>query len=161
LAEEEKVFVIGIDPHRGSHTATVLDEREVVVDELRLVADRLQLDRLLSVAAGYAPRMWAVEGATGTGALVAQQLVAGGQTVLDVPPMLLAPGAGAGLWQERQERPPRCSLGCGGRAAAPQPSRGGVGLALLAVGHERAALVVLVVANALLWAPLLNWRRPT
>ena len=50
LAEEEKVFVIGIDPHRGSHTATVLDDKEVVVDELHLVADRRQIDRLLSFA---------------------------------------------------------------------------------------------------------------
>ena len=49
-AEEEKVFVIGIDPHRGSHTATVLDDKEVVVDELHLVADRQQIDRLLSFA---------------------------------------------------------------------------------------------------------------
>jgi len=44
------VFVIGIDPHRGSHTATVLDDKEVVVDELHLVADRRQIDRLLSFA---------------------------------------------------------------------------------------------------------------
>ena len=49
-AEEEKVFVIGIDPHRGSHTATILDDKEVVVDELHLVADRQQIDRLLSFA---------------------------------------------------------------------------------------------------------------
>jgi transposase len=84
------VFVIGIDPHRGSHTATVLDGKEVVIDELRVVADPGQLERLLGFAALYTPRTWAVEGATGTGALLAQQLVAAGETVLDVPPTLSA-----------------------------------------------------------------------
>ena len=34
--------------------------------------------------------MWAIEGATGTGALLAQQLVAAGEDVLDVPPKLSA-----------------------------------------------------------------------
>jgi transposase len=36
------------------------------------------------------PRTWAVEGATGTGALLAQQLVAAGERVVDVPPKLSA-----------------------------------------------------------------------
>jgi hypothetical protein len=38
----------------------------------------------------FTPRVWAVEGATGTGALLAQQLVAACETVLDVPPALSA-----------------------------------------------------------------------
>ena len=38
----------------------------------------------------FEPRCWAIEGATGTGALLAQQLVAAGETVLDVPPALSA-----------------------------------------------------------------------
>jgi transposase len=42
------------------------------------------------VGGGFAPRVWAVEGATGTGALLAQQLVTAGETVLDVPPKLAA-----------------------------------------------------------------------
>jgi hypothetical protein len=32
----------------------------------------------------FAPRVWAIEGATGTGALLAQQLVAVGERVIDV-----------------------------------------------------------------------------
>jgi hypothetical protein len=32
--------VIGIDPHRGSHTAAVLDQAEELLGELRVVADR-------------------------------------------------------------------------------------------------------------------------
>jgi transposase len=84
------MFIIGIDPHRGSHTATVLDGAEEVLDELRVTADGLQRDRLLDWAAPFAPRLWAVEGATGTGALLAQQLVAAGERVVDVPPTLSA-----------------------------------------------------------------------
>jgi hypothetical protein len=33
------VFTIGIDPHKGSHTGAVVDGTEIVIDELRLVAD--------------------------------------------------------------------------------------------------------------------------
>jgi transposase len=84
------MFVIGIDPHRGSHTAAVLDGSEEMLGELRVVADRRQRQRLLEWAAPFMPRVWAVEGATGTGALLAQQLVAAGEEVLDVPPTLSA-----------------------------------------------------------------------
>jgi transposase len=84
------MFIIGIDPHRGSHTAAVLDGAEELVDEFRLVADRRQRQRLIEWAAPFAPRVWAVEGATGTGALLAQQLVAAGEHVVDVPPTLSA-----------------------------------------------------------------------
>jgi transposase len=84
------VFTIGIDPHKGLHLAAVLDEREQLLDELRVRADRHQQDRLLKFAAAYVPRIWAIEGARGVGALVAQQLVAAGETVLDIPAQLSA-----------------------------------------------------------------------
>jgi transposase len=84
------VFIIGIDPHKGSHTAVAIDGDERLVGELLVRADRRQRERLLCWAADFAPRLWAVEGATGTGALLAQQLVRAGETVLDVPPALSA-----------------------------------------------------------------------
>jgi transposase len=84
------MYVIGIDPHRGSHAAAVLDRDEQVRAVLHLPADRQQRQRLLSWATGFMPRLWAVEGATGTGALLAQQLVAAGEQVVDVPPKLAA-----------------------------------------------------------------------
>ena len=77
------MFVIGIDPHKASHTAAVLDGHERLVSEIRVHADRSQRDRLLAFAAVFEPRCWAIEGATGTGALLAQQLVAVGETVLE------------------------------------------------------------------------------
>ena len=84
------MFVIGIDPHKGSHTAAVVDAGEQLVGELRVDAGRRQADRLLRFAAPFEPRTWAVEAAGGLGALLAQQLVAAGETVLDVPPTLSA-----------------------------------------------------------------------
>lgn len=57
---------------------------------LELSADRQQRQRLLDWASEFRPRLWAVEGATGTGALLAQQLVAAGERVVDVPPKLAA-----------------------------------------------------------------------
>lgn len=82
------MFMIGIDPHKGSHTATAVDTREVVVGELRVEADRHQRARLLEWAQAFEPRTWAIEGATGMGALLAQQLVGVGEHVVDVPPKL-------------------------------------------------------------------------
>jgi transposase len=45
---------------------------------------------LLVWATAFEPRLWAVEGATGVGALLAQQLVGAGETVVDIPPALSA-----------------------------------------------------------------------
>ena len=84
------MYVIGIDPHRGSHAAAVLDTAERVQAVVQLPADHQQRQRLLDWAGEFAPRVWAIEGATGTGALLAQQLVAVGEVVLDVPPKLAA-----------------------------------------------------------------------
>ena len=82
------MFMIGIDPHKGSHTAVVVDRSEAVLDTIRVTADRDQRDRLLAWAARFEPRTWAVEGASGMGAMLAQQLVAAGEHVVDVPPKL-------------------------------------------------------------------------
>jgi len=82
------MFMIGIDPHKGSHTAAAVDRNDTVIDTVRVVADCHQRDRLLAWAKAFTPRTWAVEGATGMGALVAQQLVAAGEHVVDVPPKL-------------------------------------------------------------------------
>jgi transposase len=68
----------------------VLDCTESVIGELCVVADRRQRERLLRFAAEFMPRIWAIEAASGLGALLAQQLVSAGETVVDVPPTLSA-----------------------------------------------------------------------
>ena len=59
-----------------------------MVDTIRVDVDGQQRARLLAWAARFSPRTWAIEGATGMGALLAQQLVAAGEHVVDVPPKL-------------------------------------------------------------------------
>jgi transposase len=80
--------MIGIDPHKGSHTAVTIDAAEVALGDLRVRAADGQLERLLDWAAQWPERTWAVENASGLGYLLAQQLVAAGEKVLDVPPKL-------------------------------------------------------------------------
>ncbi len=84
------MFVIGIDPHKGSHAAVVINGNEAIIAEYSLPADRRQRDVLLRWAGDYLPRVWAIEGASGVGALLAQQLVAAGESVVDVPAALSA-----------------------------------------------------------------------
>src|SRR5437762_2087008 len=76
--------MIGIDPHKGSHTAVALDDREEPLDELRVRSGMNQVEQLVTWAAPFVERTWAIEGAGGLGYLLAQQLVAGGERVVDV-----------------------------------------------------------------------------
>jgi transposase len=80
--------MIGVDPHKGSHTAVAIGAAEEPLGELRLRACAAQAERLLSWAAAWPERTWAVEGAAGLGHLLAQQLLAAGERVLDVQPKL-------------------------------------------------------------------------
>jgi transposase len=80
--------MIGIDPHKATHTAVAIDDDENVVDEFTLEASNSQAERLCDWASGLGKREWAVESANGLGYLIARQLVAAGETVFDVPPVL-------------------------------------------------------------------------
>ena len=82
--------MIGVDPHKGSHTAVALGADEVPLGQVRVRASAAQAQRLLAWAAAWPERTWAVEGARGLGHLLAQELVAAGERVLDVQPKLAA-----------------------------------------------------------------------
>jgi transposase len=82
--------MIGIDPHKGSHTAVALDDIEQPLGELRVRSAAGQVERLVQWASPFAERTWAIEGAGGLGYLLAQQLVAVGERVVDVQPKLAA-----------------------------------------------------------------------
>ena len=82
--------MIGVDPHKGSHTAVALGADEAVLGQVRVRASAAQAGRLLEWAAAWPERTWAVEGARGLGHLLAQQLVGAGEPVLDVQPKLAA-----------------------------------------------------------------------
>src|SRR5271154_5029398 len=72
------VVMIGVDPHKASHTAVAVNAAEQPLGQLR------------GWARAWPERAWAVEGAGGLGHLLAQQLLSAGERVLDVPPMLAA-----------------------------------------------------------------------
>ncbi len=80
--------MIGVDPHKSSHTAVVVGAAEEQLGKLRVCAFAGQAQQLLAWAAAWPERTWAVEGARGVGHMLAQQLVAAGERVLDVQPKL-------------------------------------------------------------------------
>jgi transposase len=82
--------MIGVDPHKGSHTAVAIGAGEQPLGKIRVRACPSQAAQLVVWAQAWPQRAWAVEGAAGLGHLLAQQLVAAGETVLDVPPKLAA-----------------------------------------------------------------------
>jgi transposase len=88
--EQSMAVMIGVDPHKGSHTAVALDDSEQPLGEVRVRSAANQLERLLQWAAPFGERRWAIEGAGGLGYLLAQQLVAAGERVVDVQPKLAA-----------------------------------------------------------------------
>jgi transposase len=80
--------IIGVDPHKGSHTAVAIGADEMPLGQVRVRASAGQAERLLEWARSWPQRTWAVEGARGMGHLLAQQLAAAGERVLDVQPRL-------------------------------------------------------------------------
>jgi transposase len=82
--------IIGVDPHKATHTAVAIDRSEVELARARVRANRKQVPQLLRWAEPLGKRTWAVESAGGLGYLLCQQLVAAGEIVLDVPSTLAA-----------------------------------------------------------------------
>jgi transposase len=79
--------VIGVDPHKRSHTGAVLDGQHVV-DQLRVPSTRAGIQQLQRWADRWPERQWAIENAFGLGRSLSHALLKAGETVLDVPPGL-------------------------------------------------------------------------
>jgi len=88
--------MIGVDPHKGSHTAVAIGAGEEPLGELRVRASAVQAERLLAWAAAWPERTWAVEGAGGTGHLLAQQLLPAGERGAGCPAQTRRSGTAAG-----------------------------------------------------------------
>jgi transposase len=82
--------MIGVDPHKASHTAAALDEHGQLLGQQRVPATLDGYQRLRRWAGRWPQRCWAVEGAHGIGRAVAQRLVGDGEQVMDVPAKLAA-----------------------------------------------------------------------
>jgi transposase len=77
--------VIGVDPHKASNTLVVIDGRERILAQRRFSNDRMGYREMTVFARAHKDRVWAVEGARGVGASLAQRLVAQNEPVLNVP----------------------------------------------------------------------------
>jgi transposase len=80
--------IIGVDPHKATHTAVALSSGENELARRKVRSGGAQAEHLLAWAAAFDIRTWAIESAGGLGYLLAQQLVAAGETVVDVPATL-------------------------------------------------------------------------
>lgn len=76
--------VIGVDPHKRIDAVVVLDEAEAVLAGETIAHTSSGFRTLMGLARRFPRRTWAVEGCNGVGKNLAQRLVAGGETVLDV-----------------------------------------------------------------------------
>lgn len=80
------MVIIGIDPHKRTHTASALDpDTHRVLASLQIDATLAGYRQLLRWATRFEARRWAVENARGLGRHLAQWLVARQERVEDVP----------------------------------------------------------------------------
>jgi hypothetical protein len=82
--------IIGMDPHKRSTTIEARDPREVLRATGTFPTTNVGYRAMLRFARPWPDRIWAIEGANGTGRPVAQRLLADGERVLDVPAKLAA-----------------------------------------------------------------------
>ena len=108
--------MIGVDPHKGSHTAVAVAAMSGSWAAAGPRGGRAGW-AASRMGGGVAERTWAVEGASGLGHLVAQQLVAAGERVLDVQPKLAARVRLLASRGHEQDRPERRPVGRGRCAA--------------------------------------------
>jgi len=111
--------IIGVDPDKRSATIEVIDAREQTLGQGRFGTDSDGYKAMLAAGRRYKDREWAVEGCNGIGRHVAQRLVADGETVLDVPAKLSAPGPSVRHWSGPQDRSGRRPQRCRGRVTHP------------------------------------------
>jgi transposase len=64
--------MIGVDPHKASHTAAALDAHGQLLDQQRIPATLDGYQQLRRWAGRWPQRCWAVEGAHGIGRALAQ-----------------------------------------------------------------------------------------
>jgi transposase len=82
--------IIGMDPHKRSATIEVTGERARVLAAGRYGTGKAGYAQMLTAGRKFTERVWAIEGCNGVGRHIAHRLVAGGETVRDVPAELSA-----------------------------------------------------------------------
>jgi transposase len=85
------IVLIGIDPHKRSHTAVAVDQAGRKLGQLTVEADTAGTLRLWGWAARYgSERLWAVEDGRGVAGRLVRALLGQGARVVWVPPKLMA-----------------------------------------------------------------------
>jgi transposase len=86
MVAEDFEFVVGVDTHRDTHTATILNAAGAVVGSLTAVARDCGYRTLLDLAIAKAPgrRVWAVEGTRSYGLGLSRYLQTVGETVVEI-----------------------------------------------------------------------------
>nr|WP_251014604.1 IS110 family transposase [Rhodococcus qingshengii] len=83
--EPSSIIVIGIDPHKSSHTATAVDPvTNTDLGSIRIDATLTDYKTLIAWAKTWPKRQWAVENAEGLGHHLAQWMLVRGEVVVDV-----------------------------------------------------------------------------
>jgi transposase len=82
--------LIGRDPHKRTVTIEAMSPDEAVVDRGQFTTEVAEFEAMLTVAAAWPERVWAVEGCEGIGRHVALRLPGHGERVVDVPAKLSA-----------------------------------------------------------------------
>jgi len=80
--------VIAVDPHKASWTAVVVTADLAAADAIRVEVNRAGYRQLRRFAAAWPDARWAIEGAVGLGAPLAERLREDGIAVIDVPAKL-------------------------------------------------------------------------
>src|SRR5512135_3004802 len=112
------MIVIGVDPHKRTHTATAVDaSSNTTVATLQIDASLPDYRRLLRWARRFPQRRWAVENARGLGRHLAQWLTARGERVEDgprrrPPGCVSSPAAAGARTTSSTPRPPPASPRC-------------------------------------------------
>src|SRR6266516_2581594 len=110
--------IIGIDPHKGSHTAVAVGAAEQPLGKIRIRGCPAQAEQLVAWAAAWPERTWAVEGAPAAGPAAGCRRGAGAGRAAQAG----RPGAAAAYRQHRKKRSQRCLVGgCRGAALHGEP----------------------------------------
>jgi len=84
------MVVIGVDPHKRTHTAVAVDQVGRKLGQVTVTADEAGLLRLWAWAQRFGDRRWAVEDGRGVAGRLVRTLVGMGAAVVWVPPKLMA-----------------------------------------------------------------------
>lgn len=107
--------LVARDPHKATHTAVAISSSEQELSRKKVRSGGNQAEHLLAWAEPFETRTWAIEPAGGLGYLLAQQLVAAGEAVVDVPATLASRVPTAERHDDRRRLVHAHHRGVGGR----------------------------------------------